>query len=145
MRGKHGQQPRAGRHYRWNDGGLRSTGGYRKVRVGREHPLADANGYAYEHLLVWVAAGNARPASGFLLWHVNGEKRDNRLSNLRLLSRAEHNRLHHPARTRDAAGRLTKHTAGRLLDGVEHSAFPGLSALSSSAPSQPTTPASPCL
>jgi len=33
-------------HHRWNDGRMLSSQGYVKVRVGREHPLADSNGYA---------------------------------------------------------------------------------------------------
>lgn len=50
-------------HGRWNHEKLISSHGYVKIRVGKGHPLADPNGYAYEHLLVWVAAGNNRPAS----------------------------------------------------------------------------------
>jgi len=44
-------------HGRWNTGKIVSSGGYPKIRVGKEHPLADPNGYAYEHLLVWVSGG----------------------------------------------------------------------------------------
>ena len=51
------------RHGRWSREKMLSSHGYVKVRVGKDHPLADPNGYAYEHLLVWVAAGNPRPDS----------------------------------------------------------------------------------
>lgn len=84
-------------HYRWNNGRMLSSQGYVKVRVGRGHPLADPNGYAYEHLLVWSKAGRQLPEDGQILHHRNEDKSDNRLSNLELLTRrehaAEHNRM----------------------------------------------------
>jgi len=67
-----------------------------KVRVGVEHPLADPNGYAYEHLVVWCAAGHPRPGPGQLLHHRSEDKTDNRLSNLELLTRIAHAAEHHP-------------------------------------------------
>lgn len=85
--GKHGNQPRGDEHYRWNRGRIRSTEGYAKLRVGAEHPLADANGYAYEHLVIWVAAGNPRPGPGEVLRFKNADKSDCRLSNLYLATR----------------------------------------------------------
>jgi hypothetical protein len=48
--------------HRWSDRRMFATNGYAKLRVGKGHPLADPNGYAYEHLVVWCAAGNPRPA-----------------------------------------------------------------------------------
>lgn len=77
-------------HPRWNDERMLSEHGYVKVRVGKEHPLGDANGYAYEHLLVWVSAGNEMPDAEHILHHKNETKTDNRLSNLEILDRTEH-------------------------------------------------------
>lgn len=79
-----------------------SSQGYVKVRVGREHPLGDPNGYAYEHLLVWMAAGNPRPARAEILHHRNEDKTDNRIENLELLTRAQHNAWHNARRARSA-------------------------------------------
>lgn len=69
--------------------------GYVKIRVGRDHPLADPNGYAYEHLVVWCSAGRPRPVRGQLLHHENETKTDNRLGNLRLRTRLSHAADHH--------------------------------------------------
>ena len=109
QRGKHGVEKRSGSaHPRWNGERMTNVDGYSKVRVGRSHPLADPNGYAYEHLIIWVSAGNPRPGPGELLHHENDHKSDNRIENLALQTRAEHNRHHNLERGRDALGRFKK-------------------------------------
>ena len=97
-----------------------------KIRVGTSHPLADPNGYAYEHLIVWVSAGRSKPPSGHLLHHINEQRQDNRLDNLEKKSRGEHNNLHNTERGRNALGQLKKR-AGSMLDGVEWNEFPEVS------------------
>ena len=111
---------RGAAHHRWADRKMISSHGYVKVRVGREHPLADRNGYAYEHLLVWVSAGREMPAPNELLHHGNEDKSDNRLSNLELKLRTTHGAEHIKERRRDARGRLLPKTS----DGVEHNGYP---------------------
>jgi hypothetical protein len=114
-RGKN-PKPKGADSPHWTGGVSVNPDGYVKVAVGREHPLADPNGYAYMHLLVWMAAGNPRPAAGFILHHVNEHRDDNRLENLELLTRAEHNALHNAERGRDpATGLLLR---GRTWDEV---------------------------
>ena len=108
-RGKHGNQVKGSEHSRWNEA-IISSHGYVKVRVGRQHPLADPNGYAYEHLLIWCAAGNLKPKEGEVIHHLNGDKHDNRIENLKLLTAVEHSTLHN--------------RAGCLLDGKEHKERP---------------------
>lgn len=117
-RGKHGNHAKASSQHRWKPGSRVGSTGHVKVRVGKGHPLADPNGWAYEHLVVWVAAGNERPQRGHVLHHINDDKTDNRIENLMLLSRAEHNRLHLEDRDRCA-------DTGRLLDGRKHNDMPG--------------------
>lgn len=85
-KGKHANHPRGDEHYRWNRGRLRHEG-YAKLRVGVGHPLADANGYAYEHVVIWVAAGNPRPSCDEVLRFKNGDRSDRRIENLVLMKR----------------------------------------------------------
>lgn len=92
-RGKHGKHNTGRDHARWNDGRILSSQGYVLVRVGKSHPLAHANGYAYEHTLVWVAAGDTL-AEDEMLHHINGDKTDNRWQNLQRMNRSEHINLH---------------------------------------------------
>ena len=93
MRGKHGNHARGKNHPKWKTG-IHSSTGYTKIRVGVSHPLADPKGYAYEHLIVWVSAGNNRPRDGEMLHHRNGNKTDNRIENLELISRKNHHLYH---------------------------------------------------
>lgn len=92
---------RGAAHGRWSDERMLSKHGYVKVRVGTDHPLADPNGYCYEHLLVWVAAGREKPRHGQILHHRNEVKTDNRLNNLELLDRVAHAAEHQGERMLD--------------------------------------------
>ena len=123
-RGRHGKQPQGREHYRWNDGMLQTSRGYRLVRVGRSHPLADPNGYAPEHGLVVAAAFGLEALSGKVVHHKNRDRTDNRLENLSLLTLAQHNALHNAADDkRGPDGRFRK-AAGRQLDGRTHDEMP---------------------
>lgn len=61
----------------------------RGCRPGREE-----TGYCeYEHRLVWIEHNGPIPPK-MEVHHRNGDMSDNRIENLELISRAEHNRLH---------------------------------------------------
>lgn len=104
-KGVHNNHSNSSDHHKWQDR-IISSHGYPKVRVGVDHPLADPNGYAYEHLLVWVGAGKRRPNSNEVLHHKNGKKLDNRLKNLEIVTISEHAKKHNALRNRDANGRF---------------------------------------
>ena len=100
-KGKHGGHVKSADHPRWSDEKIITAKGYTKIRVGRDHPLADPNGYAYEHILVWVSAGNARAKEDEVIHHINGVKSDNRIENLQLLTRQQHEMVHDRLRLTD--------------------------------------------
>lgn len=104
-------RPTGARNGRWNPDRILSSHGYVLERVGVAHPLADSRGFAYCHLLVWAAAGRPMPTATQQLHHCSGDKRDNRLSNLRLVERDEHARMHALTRLRRPNGTFAKEAA----------------------------------
>jgi hypothetical protein len=85
-----------------------SSHGYTKILVGKGHPLADSKGYAYGQILTWAAAGRRLPRAHEVLHHKNTKKTDNRLKNLRLITRSEHARLHAKSAKRRRDGTFAK-------------------------------------
>lgn len=115
-RGRHGNHARGPQNGRWQRDQLLSSEGYVKVRVGRGHPLADPNGYTYEHILVAITALGRPLRDDEVVHHRNGIKTDNRWDNLEVGTRSDHARHHDVERGRDALGRFPA-TLGRRFDG----------------------------
>ncbi len=92
---KSGRHPitRGAANHAWRGGRTRHSAGYVLIR-NPEHPRADARGYVYQHVLVAESRLGRSLRSGEEVHHVNGCKDDNRPSNLRVMTRTEHRRLH---------------------------------------------------
>ncbi len=114
-KGTHKNHPKADRQHRWSNDRMIGSNGYVKLRVGRGHPLADPNGYAYEHTVIWVAAGNPRPKRGEVLRHKNEVKSDSRIENLVLFTRTKHSRTNMSSVLKDPRGRMMTKAASRAV------------------------------
>lgn len=69
------------------------SGGYIMV-YSPDHPAADNTGYVLEHRLVMEEWLGRLLSSDEIVHHKNGNKEDNRIYNLMLVSRADHARIH---------------------------------------------------
>lgn len=66
----------------WKGGRRVTSHGYIEVRVDKEHPLRNANGYAYEHRIVAMGILGRPPRKGEIIHHIDGNKQNNNPSNI---------------------------------------------------------------
>lgn len=83
-----------GKSANWKGGKTVTSHGYVLVWVGKDHPLADVRGYAYEHRLVAAQTEGAAAIEGKHVHHGDDDKHNNAATNLTTLTPAEH-RLEH--------------------------------------------------
>lgn len=72
------------------------SNGYRIVYVPN-HPCADKRGRVREHRFIWHSHYGSIP-DGYVVHHKDGDKANNELANLELLSELEHKQHHAPGR-----------------------------------------------
>lgn len=94
----------------WKGGKIVTKEGYILVRAP-EHPNAKQNGYVHEHRLVMSLRLGRPLTSDEHIHHINGNKADNRIENLKLVSNGEHRKEHWAKVT----GEVRKHQADALV------------------------------
>ena len=71
------------------------NGPYELVVAPNDYPGFRYRGrYCYEHHLIWWRKYGSLPLSNECIHHRNGNKRDNKISNLKLMTISQHNREH---------------------------------------------------
>lgn len=83
----------------WNGGVKKTARGYRQLLVPG-HPRADANGYVMEHIVVFESETGMPVPTGCCIHHLNGDKSDNRIENLCLMTHGAHTAFHHRGKKR---------------------------------------------
>jgi hypothetical protein len=86
--------------------------GYRWIHRP-DHPDANRDGFISEHRLVLSESLGRRLTKYEVVHHINGDRLDNRLENLQLMTRSEHIGLHH---RKEKPEGLTKEILQDMLD-----------------------------
>ena len=80
-------------HYNWK-GGRGYVLGYIRVRCDGHPRALKRGGYVYEHILVMEKHLGRHVNRNEVVHHINGVKDDNRIENLKLMTKSEH-QIHH--------------------------------------------------
>ena len=83
------------KHPKWNGGKTINKSGYVLIR-NKKDPLCNKNGYNLEHRLIIQKNIGRNLTDDEVIHHINGDKKDNRIENLLILSKSEHSVLHNP-------------------------------------------------
>lgn len=77
----------------WKGGVTRSSQGYIWIKTPN-HPLKNAQGYVAEHRLVMEAYLGRYLNRSESIHHMNEDKSDNRVENLKIVTTSEHSKIH---------------------------------------------------
>ena len=88
----------------WKGGIIRS---HIYIKLKSSHENATKQGYIPEHRLKIIQKIGRPLKENEVVHHINGNKRDNRLKNLLLLTDSEHKKLHASMRNRDDNNRFS--------------------------------------
>lgn len=77
----------------WLGGIAKASEGYLKEMV-KDHPKADCNGYVKQHRLIMEKHLGRYLTTKDVVHHINGIRDDNRIENLFLTTRSDHNKMH---------------------------------------------------
>jgi len=81
------------KHYRWSGDRRKTKTGYIEVRLP-DHPNVGSMGFVSEHRVVMEKHLGRYLSRDEKVHHINGVRDDNRIENLKLMTNAEHSRLH---------------------------------------------------
>jgi hypothetical protein len=84
---------RGTKNTQWRGGMSKTVQGYVKIKAF-DHPHKDFHNYVYEHVLVMEKKLDRYLDSIECVHHINGKRDDNRIENLRLMTRSEHSKMH---------------------------------------------------
>ena len=93
---------RGEKHGKWKGGKFIDKFGYMLI-LKRDHPLADGYGYIREHRLVASNKWGVKSLIGMVVHHKDGDRLNNNIENLQIMSMGDHSRLHFKGKPRNTA------------------------------------------
>jgi hypothetical protein len=90
---KQSRNNKGDKNYFWKGGRYIAKTGYVLIS-SPDHPYVGKNGYVFEHRLVMEKHLGRYLTENEICHHKNGNRTDNRIENLQLMSRREHNYIH---------------------------------------------------
>lgn len=105
----------------WNGGRKKTVKGYIAV-LDKANPDSDINGYVLEHRKIMSEHLGRRLNNQEAVHHINGNKEDNRIDNLEVVSWRDHTILHHTGlkRTEKTKAKLSQKAKERLANEENH-------------------------
>lgn len=94
MTGRPRPSTRGSNHYNYKGGTMINSKGYRLIRKPDHFAKVLCNGYVFEHKYNYEVYYNCCLLPWIDLHHINEERLDNRVENLKPLTKREHNLLH---------------------------------------------------
>ena len=86
----------------WRGGRVKHSSGYIRIKLRRDDPyfpMADKQGYVFEHRLVLAHQFGRCLTHREVVHHANVDRDDNRAEVLEVHTNAEHTHIHHPRQT----------------------------------------------
>lgn len=101
-----------------------STKGYVLVYLP-EHHRADSKGRVFQHIVVFEESTGIIVPSDCVVHHINGNKQDNRIENLCLMTTGAHTALHHSGtkHTKETREKISAKAKARLADKRNHPSY----------------------
>ena len=108
----------------WKGGRKTTKAGYIMILLPSHH-RADRNGYVMEHIVIFERETGIIIPDGCCIHHINGDKSDNRIQNLCMMTHAAHTIMHSTGRKySDKSKRIMSEKAKeRLRDKTKHPAY----------------------